>query len=218
MSQHKHYGIRCSVADGALCVAIGTCLSRIKRVAPADYRRLMLLVQAFEPVPPAESERGTRGAWISEPYNFDATGTIQLLPGIEYPLATVAHELGHACTVEREFERLDGFDSEWASEMCADRCAYRWGFGREIARARPTREFGHHGPGPGQIFTLGPGEFPDWPDREVVYRFRVTRAFHIRLIQIETPEGTLLETAEQVRARRKREVEERLRKAGLPVN
>jgi len=84
-------------------------------------------------------------------------------------LAVLAHELGHAATNEDDlntrFEEIG--NSEWASEGCADYYAYRWGFGREIRRHSPERDFGHHGGLPGEI--INPFN-KTW--------FRVTRNFH----------------------------------------
>jgi hypothetical protein len=42
----------------------------------------------------------------------------------------------------------------------------------------------------------------------IIYRSRVTRAFRIKLIQTETLDGKVIETAEQIAARRRVEKEE----------
>lgn len=199
---HQHHGIPCMLADRPLCSAITTVLRQIQRRVPADYARLRRRVERIEAVPVADAEDGTQGEWRSLRgtrfgEEHDTPGTLRLLPGIDHPLATVAHEFGHVCTREADFTRRDGYSGEWANEMCADLYAYRWGFGRAIARDRPTRVFGHHGPGPRSIFT----EEHDG----VVHRFRVTRAFYIHLMQIETPEGVVIETVADVQARRHRE-------------
>jgi hypothetical protein len=211
---HRHAGIPCVIVGStSTCRAIAIVLRQIKRRAPRDFQRVLSLVNAFEPLPAAESEEvsGRWGSSRSDLYDFEAKGAIQIRPGVPDAIPLVAHELGHACTREADFERLDGFDSEWASEMCADRYAYKWGFGRVIARHRPNRDLGHHGPGPRSVFTVGPMEVPDWPGRLLVHRYRVTRTFRIRFVQSETPEGVVIETAIQADDRRRREFEERVR-------
>ena len=91
-------------------------------------------------------------------------------------VAVVAHELGHACTMFsdlwRRFAPGTPLDDGWAREFAADWYAYKWGFGRALARHRKERDWMHHGPGPGQTFTQ---EFDG-----VEYAFRVTRSFVVR--------------------------------------
>jgi hypothetical protein len=88
-------------------------------------------------------------------------------------IATVAHELGHAATRWEDTTRRGGPSDEWKSELAADWYAYRWGFGRAIARGRKTRAWLHHLGGPGFRFS----EDADG----VRYHYRITRHFCIRL-------------------------------------
>jgi len=93
-------------------------------------------------------------------------------------IAAIAHELGHACTTQEDFEKRKRIiDDEWASESCADYYAYRWGFGREIRRHNKTRYVRHHGGLPGDIITVGIDD--------IVLRYRVTRNFYYQRINDE---------------------------------
>jgi hypothetical protein len=83
-------------------------------------------------------------------------------------MATIAHEFGHVCTREGDFhKRLLGYDDRsLIDELCADIYAYKWGFGRYIARDR-----GAFSQRPGSTFTAGP------PGS--IRRYRVTRSFRV---------------------------------------
>jgi len=71
-------------------------------------------------------------------------------------VALIAHECGHAVTRAGEFEKREGRggDSEWASELCADRHAFRWGFERETRANARHRSFAHHAVLPGEMIWL----------------------------------------------------------------
>ncbi len=93
------------------------------------------------------------------PYDDDVTDS--------YLTALVAHELGHVATTDEDFKKREGVNSGWVSESCAAFYVYKWGFGRDCAKARKQEDFGHHGPAPG---------------RAVEYQgkwYRVTRHFYI---------------------------------------
>ena len=114
--------------------------------------------------------RTTYPVWIDE-------GFAELISTVrsegDHLIPTIAHELGHACT--REIDRIRRgmvFTDEWCSELAADWYAYKWGFGRQIATARKTRDLTHHGPGPGGEFTI------TIEGNEVTYR--VSRNFVVR--------------------------------------
>ncbi len=100
---------------------------------------------------------------------------IEDLPGV------LAHELGHAATRSEDLERRGPISDEWSSELAADWYAYKWGFGRQIARERKTRDWLHHGPCPGSTFK----ESYDGK----IYHYRVTRNFVVHLTK--TTEGSL---------------------------
>jgi hypothetical protein len=89
--------------------------------------------------------------------------------------ATIAHELGHACTSNDDCERRGVLDDEWASELAADWYAYKWGFGRLIARDRKNRNWLHHGPAPRSHFSIIGGD--------TTFHYRVSRRFVARLIK-----------------------------------
>jgi hypothetical protein len=87
----------------------------------------------------------------------------------EQLVALLAHECGHVAARLRDFHVRDtGLYAEWASEACADRLAFRWGFEREIRADAPHRSLGHHGVLPGEVVWVG--------DKA----FRVDRHFIIR--------------------------------------
>jgi hypothetical protein len=103
----------------------------------------------------------------------DRRGVIALSP--DAGCSHVAHELGHVAATDHDQASRHAPDDEWASELAADWYAYRWGFGRDIARDRPTRRFVHHAVGPGQVigvgdrwyrvsqrFVMAPAEAPVW--------------------------------------------------------
>ncbi|MBU1702327.1 MAG: hypothetical protein KJ831_19475 [Candidatus Eisenbacteria bacterium] len=96
--------------------------------------------------------------WRSLPLDpqFHVPGLILLSSEVDrlpWPrlVALIAHECGHVVTREREFEKRDGCSSEWASELCADRNAFRWGFEREIRAHAKHRDFTHHAVLPGEM-------------------------------------------------------------------
>ena len=201
---HRHYAIPCRMVNPRICRSIARVLRQIRQRAPEDFTRLRSLVRGFVPLPREDERDGTMGRWRSnraDTYDFDAQGVVQLSPASGAPVAVVAHELGHVCTRDADFEnRNDSGDDEWASEMCADWYAYKWGFGRQIARHRRSRSLAHHGPPPRSEFTMSFGGH--------VSRYRVTRGFRVRFLQTETVEGQVIETAAQRRERIMREFHE----------
>lgn len=165
-------GWPCKIRSPNLQKAISLVLRSVSKTHPEDYQRLMKRVSEFGPLSMRDRKDGIVG-WYgkrrrSGEYDFDSPGSILLREDDSFSIATVAHELGHACTREDDFWKRDGLDAEWASELCADMYAYKWGFGREIARSRKERDFMHHGPPPGTVVECNGS------------RFRVTRAFYIR--------------------------------------
>ena len=85
---------------------------------------------------------------------------------VGFPRAVVAHEIGHVATEAEDLLRRNAPEAEWAHEATADWYASKWGFRDDLERSMwPTRDFGHHGPSPGETITYG----------DVVYR--VTQDF-----------------------------------------
>jgi hypothetical protein len=176
-------------------------LRQIASRAPKDLARLRGRVRRFAPLPRSERRRRIPGRFFQHSHDFESPGVVQIDASNPALVALVAHELGHACTREEQFDRrTPDNDEEWASEMCADYYAYKWGFGRAIAARRRRRELAHHGPTPRQEFTLESGED--------VARYRVTRRFYIHFVQSETKDGQVIETATQRTERFRREFEE----------
>jgi hypothetical protein len=149
-------------------------LDRIQSAQPVDYGRLVRVVREVVPLPPEETEDGTMGGWKADEPRDDDAATWEYgfgeTPGILYvnedlPLpelvATMAHELGHACTVREDLEaRGSELEGEWTSELTAHWYAVtRWGFGAEIEPLRDRLDRRHHGPWPGETFSTGQGEF-----------------------------------------------------------
>jgi hypothetical protein len=190
------YGIPCSLGSQELRRTICSVLQQIRQRSPRDFARIRTLVREFAALP--ESEGGTLGQWNRDTrFDLDSPGVVELSADTAHLVALIAHELGHVCTREEDFlARDNGVHGEWSSEMCADYYAYRWGFGREIARHRKSRDWSHHGPAPGATFTISGDQDGIW------HCYRVTRRFYLRFLQTETVDGKLIETAKQITDRK----------------
>lgn len=165
MTLHRHAGISCRL-HGQVCRTIRDVLRVIGERRPQDLPRLRARVLSFHHLPRSEQATGTDGWFMAFPPRMvsdpvfgqvvedddQRRGVVVLPPGAG--VATVAHELGHAMATDADLERRNAPEDEWASELAADYHAYRWGFGRAIARARPHRLFTHHGAGPGQRISV----------------------------------------------------------------
>jgi hypothetical protein len=103
---------------------------------------------------------------------------------IDRLISTFAHELGHAATCQEDRNRRKAPFDEWDSELAADWYAYKWGFGREIARHRKIRDWGHHLTAPGSTFEVG--------HDGKIYHYRITRNFCVRLVKVSS--GSLTQT------------------------
>ena len=179
---HGHAGIPCAVDNPDICAAIDTVLDSIRERAPRDLERVRARVVGFEALTPQECGYGTCGWFkhlplrlIKHPVFGDVLedddqcqGIIALAPDADV-VAVAAHELGHAATTEDDMIRRQAPDEEWASELAADYYAYKWGFGRAIAKQRPRRYIGHHAAGPGQRIGMTSAQGEHW--------WRISRRF-----------------------------------------
>ncbi len=177
MSQLNHiHGIKSSLRTLRARQATALVLRHIRSKFPADYARLRERVREIRPLSEEETADGTLGEWKRLPCDPDPDdpGTWDQQAGMVYLaehgdhhlIATVAEELGHACTRWIDLDRRGEMPvEEWRSELTADWYAYRWGFGSNIARSRKTSDFSHHGPRPGEEFEMNG------------VKFRITRRF-----------------------------------------
>ena len=190
-------GIRVQIKNKRLRKAIRDVLLAIQERRPKDLTRLRSQVRAIVPLSDEEAADGTSGEWKPTPvdpadfpwgmipYELEMRppGEVAVWEGLEESqlVATLAHEFGHACTTSDVLERRNATSDEWASELAADWYAYKWGFGRQIARARKGRDHVHHCAGPGQIVE----EFYE----DNVRVSRVTRNLCMRLVETRKGEA-----------------------------
>ena len=180
------FAIPCYVTDN-LRKGVKKTLQQIQDKYPKDFLRLQKLVRAIQPYD--DAEEGDVGIWKEDSpiYGNRATldnsygetpGVINLVEDIQIEdlPGILAHELGHAATRPEDLERRGPISDEWQSELAADWYAYKWGFGRHIARQRKNRAWLHHGPPPGSSFTVSYGD--------TVCHYRITRNFVAHLIEI----------------------------------
>lgn len=161
--------------------AIRIVLRQVRERSPEDSRRLR---QRILRIVPLTNNVEARGLWtpprkVTGKWPYPGAwphGVVRLHEAAPDKIALAAHELGHACTTELDYERLGGgFDVEWETELLADKYGYKWGFGRQISKSRRlNRSLQHHGPAPGTVFTVENGQS--------VSRYKVTRSFTIRFL------------------------------------
>lgn len=178
-------GLRCSL-DEEFGEVVRKVLRQIQRRSPRDFQRLCEAVRDIVPLTGHEEADGTLGEFTRCPVPENIAddraqwdkwndcwphpGVVKVSTHAEFLAGVLAHEFGHACTRWEDLERRRAPTDEWASELAADWYAYKWGFGRLIAREKKTRDLLHHGPCPGETCEL---EKPDGSRQ----RFRVTRSF-----------------------------------------
>ena len=173
--------IPCYLRDPKLCELVKMTLEKIRDRHPKDILRLQKLVRTIQPY--VDTDRKGLGIWLEDlpdpndqtTWHFgcgDTPGVLKIVETMPINIfpGVLAHELGHAATRFEDLERRGSVCSqEWRSELVADWYAYKWGFGRDIAKSRKTRDWMHHGPPPGS----------SW-EEEVdgkIYHYRITRNF-----------------------------------------
>ena len=195
-SSCKIYGIACEIRAERVRRAIERVLRAIRR-RPRDWSRIRRRVRGFVYFERDQEEPGTLGEWVHDPKEarrlgpqddpktwgrvegrWQASGYIKLSRAITRLrqvdlVATIAHECGHVATRYRDFDRRERYgDGEWASELCAEFYAARWGFERELRLQAPRLDVAHHAALPGAVLIEGEGV----EER----RYRVDRHFYLR--------------------------------------
>jgi hypothetical protein len=190
----KIEGILCRIRDQHIVDTVQKVLQQIAKKAPEDFKRIQKMVTYIGWLPLRTSyDKFVVGRYGNKDkfYEF-RPGPLFLSRRIKTlsendRIAVIAHELGHAATTEEDFwirEEESGGEGVWASELCANRLAYKWGFGRHIRN--------HHRHFPEKFLrTLLPGDTVIVEDREhnLKATYHVTRGFHIKVI-IEPLEDT----------------------------
>ncbi len=170
----KIFNIPCHFSSQMYLDIVRETLAQIKARRPKDFLRLQILVRAIRLT---TFHDGTVGEWkkqLSNPRDdIGYPGVLFLGRGInrnDLP-AIISHELGHAATTLLDTITRDCPLEELTSEVAADWYAYEWGFGKQIAQARKTRDYLHHGPPPGSFLDF------DTETTGVVIRCKLTRNF-----------------------------------------
>lgn len=195
----KISGIPCSLERRDTRRAVRVVLSRVRDRFPTDNERLRHVVLDIAPFEKNECEMRVLGEWQARQedpndlttwgFGFGPTpGVLKINESIDLvePVGLIAHELGHACTVQEVRERRGDVDDEWQSEMAANWYAYRWGFGRNIRRLSHTWDHLHHGPLPGKGFRI------EQPYEDRIYHYKVTRSLRAQLDRVTTRNGKLV--------------------------
>ena len=180
------HNIPCFFDSAGFLEGIDKTLRQIREKCPKDYLRLQGLVREIRPYGGDDERIG--GEWVEDSpiagdvatwgYGFgDTPGVVKLdedMPFENLP-STLAHELGHAATRQEDLYRRGPISDEWKSELSANWYAYKWGFGRQIARLwKKSWDLLHHGPPPGSTFEE---EF-----NGKVHKYRISRNFVAREI------------------------------------
>ncbi len=188
------HGIPVEIGSRPLRRNIRRVLDQIKVRCPKDFERIQRLVKRFRWLSEREDDGKTSGEWCSIPtppedllYTDRAAyaawfdnppGDVGLAKRLaeDRHVATIAHELGHACTRVEDLDRRGEHPSdEWTSELCADWYAYKWGFGRQIAQSRKSRNLMRH---PG-----APGSTVDRYINDYRYSYKLSRNFVLKLVE-----------------------------------
>ena len=188
-------GIPVDIANPEVRRGIRTVLTTISRF-PRDWGRIRRRVREIRYFAPEDDQPDTLGQWVVDEEELRRLSHQQSAPGTwgrpagqipaygrimltrrpirhtEHLVAIVAHECGHAATRERDFQKRDGYSGEWASELCADFYAFKWGFEAELRKAFTRRPLNHYCGFPGETLEVGHGDD--------VQRFRVDKRFYLR--------------------------------------
>lgn len=142
-------------------------LLQIRGRAPKDFKKVQDRVCKIIPLPLREGKDGTIAEWVrlprtpkflNDPKNWGkeldgGPGYLKIAENLPHPrwAGTLAHEFGHVCADFVDWQcRGECPSDEWASELTADWYAYKWGFGKEVAKYRKNRAWTHHCAGPGR--------------------------------------------------------------------
>ena len=164
-------GIPCYLRKQLSIDALRTVLHQVENKCSRDFQDLQRLVREVSPFNKKElaTDPGTCGQWFEDCPNFEDPTSwgygIDRTPGrlklnendlsVDCLVGVIAHELGHAATRQEDRSRRgDVFKDEWREEFAADWYAYKWGFGREVAMTRKSRDWPHHGVAPGKTFEV----------------------------------------------------------------
>jgi hypothetical protein len=151
-------------------------LGQIRQRWPNDFLRLQKIVHKI--VPLSSSEENARWQKLEprddEPqtwaWGFDDTpGVIYLDESVPLDVASIVILLGSACASRMNVRRRGKIDKEWAERLAAISFAYKWGFGRVIARARKSNAGDRYGPRPRSTIDFGSNGKQKF--------FRITRRF-----------------------------------------
>lgn len=194
-------GIPCDLRSPKLRDAIQTVLAAVADGHPRDWARLRRRVLGFHPLDLTtapgmlgkwvvdahegraylEDEERRFQARVRSPVidaRHHVRGVVLIAPGAARLSSTqllglVAHECGHVATREGDFMAREAAfrDGEWASELCADRYAFHWGFEAGIRAFAKIRSIGHHCVLPGDWIEYGGA------------RLKVDRNFFIRPVR-----------------------------------
>lgn len=181
-------GFRCSIDDAKVRKAIRSVLERVRKKSPEDFKRLRRRGLSFSWLPKEETRNGTKGHFYTEKPNISPCEVEKNPDIIDEPnwpggvkisreltdssvIAIIAHELGHAATISRDFhKRRRVFPSLYlADEACANKYAFKWGFSKQLRKERKRLgSAAQHLVLPGQSVQFG----------EDVYK--MTRNFYLR--------------------------------------
>ena len=170
------YGIKCELHSPEATKVIRRVLRQIRDKCPADFERLQQLVLRIVPLSRNEAQDGTTAeVWrAQEPCEVE----VWEKSITQDFAASIAHKFGHVCTRDKDLERRGAVPyEEWRAEMAADWYAYRWGFGRRIAKLRRNQDRTHRGPAPGEEYTV------EYRSEGIGHKYRISRNFVGDLIE-----------------------------------
>ncbi len=180
----KIRGISVKLPAGPLRDAVRKVLDRIGERYPEDLARLQRRVRQ---VLPLEPDVDASGVWLPdseyewayvlkhEEYCHGELFLAKDLMPSEH-VGVAAHEFGHACTTARVLARRGTEETRWAMELSANWYAYRWGFGRDVARIRDYFLSAEH--------CIAPDSIAYGRENEKTLTYHVSRRFVVHLIEV----------------------------------